>query len=275
MQHGGKPSSLFLHSRGHDNERGAQEDDLKKLSLLSKLKVTFEKDFLTKLFQKKQRVQSPVGSSLPQELAEFIIDHLWYHIDSLLACCLTCRAWVEPSRYHLFYRRRLIYEHQYKSLKTLRRYGLIDYLRRIELDFIPPYGEKSPTFQYIKDMGPATSLRALTLTEYHMVNTPGSTGLAQATGSLVTLELINPAGISTDILRFICLFPNLDNLSVANHSEQGTNRVVRDETSPSFRGVLTLKNMNCSGKGGFVDGLIRVPGGLRFQKLVLKCNEGV
>lgn len=257
-----------LHSERND-ERSSQVDS-KKLSLLSRLRSTLGKDALTRFLRKERPVQSPAGR-LPQELAEFIIDHLWYHLDSLLACCLTCRAWVEPSRYHLFYRRRLIYEHQYKSLATLRRYGLIDYIRRIELD-LPP---STLMGKYLKDMGPTPSLRALALTEFTIFRSPESTKLAQATASLVTLELINPLGASTDILRFICLFPNLDNLSVVKHSERSATPLPRPKTSPSFRGVLTLKHMDCPGGRGFVRELLKVRGGLRFHKLVLKCNEGV
>jgi hypothetical protein len=228
---------------------------------------------LTKFLQKRQYTQSPAGR-LPQELAENIIDYLWYHFDSLLACCLTCKAWVEPSRYHLFYRRRLIYEHQYKSLAILRRNGLIDYIRRIELDLLPPFSYKSPTFRYLKDMGTATSLRALVLTEYNLFHLPDTTRLAQATFSLVTLELTQPGGSSSDILQFICMFPNLDNLSVDGHSESTLCSTPRYENSPSFRGVLTLKRTNCFGRDGLVQGLLNVPGGLRFRRLVLKCNVG-
>ena len=117
--------------------------DSKKPSFLSRLKSTLDKDIWTKPPQKKRPIQPPAGR-LPQELAEYIIDNLWYHFESLLACCLTCRAWVEPSRYHLFYRRRLIYEHQYKSLSSLRRHGLIGYIRRIEMDLLPPVQYQIP-----------------------------------------------------------------------------------------------------------------------------------
>ena len=254
------------------NEQHAQVDS-KKVSFLSRLKSTLDKDIRTKPPQKKQPIQPPAGR-LPQELAEYIIDHLWYHFNSLLACCLTCRAWLEPSRYHLFYRRRLIYEHQYKSLTNLRRYGLVEYIRRIELDLLPPFNNKSPTFRYLKDMGPATSLRALALTEYNVFDFSESKKLAQATSSLVTLELVNPEGTSGDVLQFICLFPNLDNLSVVRYSKTWAKSALHHGTSPSFRGVLTLKHMDCGGEDGFVQGLLKVPGGLRFHKLDLKCTEG-
>ncbi|KAF9647234.1 hypothetical protein BDM02DRAFT_3270401 [Thelephora ganbajun] len=230
------------------------EVDSKKPSFLSRLKSTLDKDIRARLPQKKQPIQSPAGR-LPQELAEYIINHLWYHFDSLLACCLTCKAWVEPSRYHLFYRRKLLYEHQYKSLMILRRYELIGYIRRIELDLLPPFTNKSPTFRYLKDMGPATSLHALALTDYHVFYLPESTRLAQAAPLLVTLELINPEGSPSDILQFICLFPNLDNLLVVKHSEKGTKPIPHYGTSPSFRGVLTLKYMNCVGEEGFLRSL--------------------
>lgn len=206
---------------------------------------------------------------------EYIIDHLWYHLESLLACCLTCRAWVEPSRYHLFYRRRLIYEHQYKSLVILRRYRLVKYIRRIELDLLPraPSRAESSTFRYLKDMGPTTSLRSLVLTEYSAFHLAESTWFAQAS-SLVALELVNPGGTPNDILQFICLFPNLDNLSVSRYSEKGFKPTPQCRVSPSFRGVLTLKYVDSAWKDGFVQGLLNLPGGLRFHKLVLKCNRG-
>ena len=71
------------------------------------------------------------------------------------------------------------------------------------------------------------------------------------------------------------MFPNLDNLSVSNHSEGVAKLVPHYETSPSFRGVLTIKDTVCLEEDGFVKGLLNVPGGLRFQKLVLECNVGV
>ena len=189
---------------------------------------------------------------------------------------MTCRAWVEPSRYHLFYRRRLIYEHQYKTLAILRRHGLIKYIRRIELDLLPraPSRAESSTFRYLKDMGPTTSLRSLVLTGYSAFRLAESTRFAQATSSLVVLELVNPEGTPSDILWFICLFPNLDNLSVSRYSEKGFKPAPKRGVSPSFRGVLTLKYVDSTWKDGFVQGLLNLPGGLRFHKLVLKCNRG-
>ena len=142
------------------------------------------------------------------------------------------------------------------------------------MDLLPPFSNKSPTFRYLKDIGSATSLRSLALTEYHIFHLPWSARLAQATSSLVTLELIDPEGASSDILQFICLFPNLDNLSVVSHSERGSKPAPRYGTSPSFRGALTLKHMDSVGDGGFVQSLLKVPGGLRFHKLDLKCNNG-
>ena len=159
-------------------------------------------------------------------------------------------------------------------MTNLRRYGLTNYIRRIELDLLPPYTGRSPTFWYLKDMSRATSLRALALTEYNVFHLSESTRLAQATSSLVTLELTNPGGASSDIIQFICLFPNLDNLSVVKQFGEYYKPAPHYGSSPSFRGVLTLKDVDCAGKDGFVQELLKVPGGLRFHKLVLKCSEG-
>jgi hypothetical protein len=51
---------------------------------------------------------SPGASRLPLELCEFVIDYVAGYYDlnesisTLLACCLTCRAWVPRSRRHLY-----------------------------------------------------------------------------------------------------------------------------------------------------------------------------
>ena len=123
-------------------------------------------------------------------------------------------------------------------------------------------------------MGSAPSLRALTLTDYTVFDLPESTRLAQATVSLVTLELVSPGGSSSDILKFICMFPNLDNLALANYYEGSAKPPSSYETSPSFSGVLSLKHVICYGENGFVQGLLSIPGGLRFQEIVLKCSTG-
>ncbi|KAI0918040.1 hypothetical protein AcW1_007019 [Taiwanofungus camphoratus] len=40
--------------------------------------------------------------TLPIELCEHVIDFLWQDRRALLACALTCRAWLNTSRYHLY-----------------------------------------------------------------------------------------------------------------------------------------------------------------------------
>jgi hypothetical protein len=129
--------------------------------------------------------------------------------------------------------------------------------------------DKSP-----KRFGPATSLHALVLAEYNAFFLLESLRFTRAIDSLVTLDLIKSGGPSSDVLRFICLFPNLDNLSVAKHSERGTDPALAHGTSPGFRGVLTLEHTNCLGKYGFVQRFLKVTGGLRFQGLDLRCNAG-
>ncbi|PCH42957.1 hypothetical protein WOLCODRAFT_102847 [Wolfiporia cocos MD-104 SS10] len=45
----------------------------------------------------------PAESTFPIEIFELIIDLVWPDSDALLACALTCRAWLQRSRYNLFY----------------------------------------------------------------------------------------------------------------------------------------------------------------------------
>ena len=44
----------------------------------------------------------------PPELIEYTIDYLHNSPSTLRACACVCRAWVAPSRFHLFYRRKII-----------------------------------------------------------------------------------------------------------------------------------------------------------------------
>lgn len=113
-------------------------------------------------------------------------------------------------------------------------------------------------------MGSAVTLRIFTLAKYDAFHPP----------PLVTLGLIDPENTPNDILRFICLFPDLDNLSVVKYPGKGTQPVSHYETSPNFYGVVRLKHMDSVGKGGFVQGLPEVAGGLWFQELVFEPNEG-
>src|ERR1700722_9094745 len=43
----------------------------------------------------------------PPELIEYTIDYLHDSPSTLRACACVCRAWVAPSRFHLFYRREI------------------------------------------------------------------------------------------------------------------------------------------------------------------------
>ena len=121
-------------------------------------------------------------------------------------------------------------------------------------------------------MGPPTSLRPRPH-RHNISNSPGSATLVSAATSLVTLEPVNPGGTSTGILRFVCPFPNLGELSVARHSESSARSAPHYETSRNFCGVLTHEYTDFSRDGRFVQGLLKVPGGLRSQKLVLKFGD--
>ncbi|KAJ7592165.1 hypothetical protein C8J56DRAFT_781240, partial [Mycena floridula] len=39
---------------------------------------------------------------LPLEMVETVIDHLHKDVKSLKSCSLVCKAWLKPSRYHIF-----------------------------------------------------------------------------------------------------------------------------------------------------------------------------
>ncbi|PCH39457.1 hypothetical protein WOLCODRAFT_159022 [Wolfiporia cocos MD-104 SS10] len=47
-------------------------------------------------------MNSGAFGKLPLEITGYIIDFLWDDKDSLRSCSLTCRAWLSPSRYHIF-----------------------------------------------------------------------------------------------------------------------------------------------------------------------------
>lgn len=47
-------------------------------------------------------LQSPVGPTFAPEITDTVIDHLHDDIPTLAACGLTCRDWLQSSRYHLF-----------------------------------------------------------------------------------------------------------------------------------------------------------------------------
>lgn len=58
-------------------------------------------------------------SQLPQELIDFIIDHLWEDKSSLAKCCLVSRVWVRRSRHNLFGRIQVVGDHHRLHFESL------------------------------------------------------------------------------------------------------------------------------------------------------------
>ena len=82
--------------------------------------------------------------------------------------------------------------------------------------------------------------------------------------TLRSLALTNPWGTCTQLLYFIGLFPNLDNLKLTDNRLEGREPApaLVPRSTPPLRGGLALIRFR---DRGFIEGLFRLSGGLRFR----------
>ncbi|KAI0926564.1 hypothetical protein AcW1_002478 [Taiwanofungus camphoratus] len=165
---------------------------------------------------------NPYIPAFPTEIYERIIDFLWSDRRSLLACALTCRAWLPRSRYILFYCTEL-----WNSDQIRRFCSLVDaspylaYLVR-ELNICPYPLAQFKLFEVFPSAlaGKLLSVESLRIGGAHRpklhlypISQHFATLMSQFT-SVSTLTLGNMEFSSvTDFGRLVCSLPCLSNLT--------------------------------------------------------------
>jgi len=234
---------------------------------------------------------SPIAK-LPQELVESIISYLVYDKSSLLACSMTCYSWyiasVSPLHYSLatddkppaF---RGAKGHPWPGpLRKSYELGLLPLVKRFQIRL-----QGSDRSAFTSDQLNSRTLRYFTaLTNLQelgidylqipsfMPNIQRYFGHFSPT--LRLLALGEPSGSCRQILYFISLFPNLQDLKLqyrfpSDEQESPVDTTLVPLSTPPLRGRLIL---TCFTRENLVKEMIAFFGGLRFRNMDLfrvKC----
>jgi hypothetical protein len=234
---------------------------------------------------------SPIAE-LPVELTEEILSYLVGDMDALLACSLTCRSWYLTTVRHLHYS--LTTDHDSvppmdrthpmqwpEPLKKMYEFGLPPLVKRLRVRvwyFNAWFTPKELEGCNLRYFSAFKNLQELGIDD--LVVSSFIPNLRQYFGHLSPtlrfLALRRPYGSSRQIVCFIGLFPNLQDLKIHYLSLSDEGETTADTTlvplsSPPLRGRLTLALFT---RKQILKDMVTLFGGLRFHRMDLfgvKC----
>jgi len=223
---------------------------------------------------------------LPQELVEMIISYFIYDTRTLLACSTTCRSWYFAAVVHLHHSltsgencspsawgnaRKYWWPHPLQNSYEL---GLLPFVKRFRFRLQSyPYSKFTLDDLTLRYFSALTHLQELGI-DYLQVP-DFMPNIQQFFGhfapTLRFLALKEPGGSSRQILYFIGLFPNLQDLKICYRipteiQESMTDAELVPLSIPPLRGRLTL---TCFTRGRLMDDMVVLFGGLRFRYMDL------
>ena len=235
----------------------------------------------------------PQTTRLPQELVEIIISYFIYDIRTLFACSMTCYSWYIAAVPHLHHSLTTDDHASIVACEGSKKYrwpgplqhsyelGLLPLVRRfrIRLDFYPKnkFTLDDHTLRYFSAL---TNLQELGIDHLRvsdfMPNIQRYFGHFAPT--LRFLALKEPEGSCRQILYFIGLFPNLQDLKLfyerpIEEWESAADGELVPLSVPPLHGRLTL---TCFTGRRLVEDMIDLFGGLRFHYMDLfrvKCVQ--
>lgn len=216
---------------------------------------------------------------LPQELVETIISYLIHDIPTLLACSMTCFSWYIAALPHLHHSltandNAIPWEDgKYQWPGPLRKsyeLGLLPLVRRFRIRhdfsvFAPEQLDRS-TLRYFSAL---TNVQDLGIDDLQISSFMPR--IRQSFGhfspTLRSLALRKPIGSCRQILYFIGLFPNLQDLKLCYLTEERESTADADLVPlsvPPLQGQLTLVGFT---KGKLMKEMIALFGGLHFRHM--------
>jgi hypothetical protein len=185
--------------------------------------------------------------ALPAEIIDIIIDHLHGDASALKACALVCKSWLYSSCFHLYSSLELRpdsnaflrWEDEFSSSFIGSPSHLVQSVFLI--NFCPE--TLTPFIGHFRSL---SRVQTLTLEWVQISGSQFSSFSSYFAKSLRSLELINSVVPEPgDLVRLICMFPNLDNLHITKIKSKRETDVSKPvelqiTTVPSFRGTLRL-----------------------------------
>ena len=222
------------------------------------------------------RAQTATSRPLPQEILDLIIDHLCAERTTLHACCLVSKSWIPRTRKHLF---------AYIQFNPTDRPMIQSWKRTFPdpsnspahyVSTLSLHGIHANT---LTDLGAGSWIRSFncvgTLHAGLKFSVLGQVSLVQLHGFLPTLKSLYLSLTNiplSEVFNLVCSFPLLEDLELFTY---GSASDIDDwdppSTSPKLTGFLQLG----LGLPPFARRLCDLPGGLRFSKMKLWCDNDV
>ena len=219
------------------------------------------------------------ATDLPQELVEMIIAHVLLDTPTLKACSATCRSWYLAALPHLHHTLTLhetdsnIAGEWLTSLQRLSEMRLLPFVKRLHIEqsragphFRPTILKAQSLVRFLALMN-VQELR-ITEVDFSVFTPQRQRNLGRFMPTLRSLAIRRPIGAYNQLLHFIGLFPNLDDLGVIYDpvQEPTLDPALTPQSTPSLRGRLELAWI---GGENILRDLSKLSGGLRFHHMDL------
>ena len=214
--------------------------------------------------------------SLPPEILDLIVEHLYDDRETPKVCCVVSRSWVSRARRHLFACVGF----------TTEESPVESWVKAFpDPSNSPAHHTRDLTIRGLRDIIAATTIAYPWIGAFcHIVTlSVAISAWDDSRTSLVPLHGLSPTLVSlclthhsispSEVFNLVCSFPSLETLSLISTGEEDgggdADMLILPSMSPKFTGVLSLVM-----RGGMRSGIRRLttlPGGLRFTRILVGC----
>ena len=222
------------------------------------------------------RAQTTTSCPLPPEILDLIVDHLCAERITLKACCLVSKSWIHRTQKHLFAYIRFDPTDRPMIQPWKRTFpdpsnSPAHHVSTLSLEGIhagtltdPGVGSWIRSFNRVENL--RAELDSLTLDQVSLVQLHGFSP------TLKLLCLILTDSPLSEVFNLVCSFPLLEDLELFTF---GSASDIDDwdppSTSPKLTGFLQIG----FGIPSVARRLCDLPGGLRFSKMTLWCDDDI
>jgi len=217
-----------------------------------------------------------------------IIVHLIHDTPTLKACAATCFSWYNvatPHLHHTLTLRQWSPDTSHKRLNplaSLDKFGLLPFVKRVQFEkelFAVPWVIPA-TFdcQSMRYFCALENVQELAIADLDFSKFPAGLGdyFGRFSHSLRSVTLSGPRGTRRQLLNFLILFPQLDDIEISHyHSKAETHEELDTRstlTRGGLRGRLTLVEF---GEEGLLEDIAAAFGGMRFTSMDLENVRGM
>jgi hypothetical protein len=190
---------------------------------------------------------------LPYEIIETIIANIAHNLDALKALSLTCRSWHTATAPHLHHTLTLANRGELRLLSKLHRLGLMSLIKEIRVAQFPdtwlvPQAFSRRDLRYFSAFANVQILRLENLEVSRFIPRI-ERYFSHFSPTLRSIMLLSPLCNPRQLLHFLSLFPNLDDITIWDFSTHTQNVAIPDTevvpfSTPRLRGRLAIRGFD-------------------------------